>query len=148
MADRTTDQAAEVSPALAEPTVHVRNGWVAGLGLASLGMWMASYTPLQVLLPTQLQGITPNGKIFALSVVAGFGAIATGIATPLAGALSDNTTSRFALGRLAGRRHRWTLGMAVLAAVCLVALSQMRTVLGVTLLWGLFSAFQNGGFAR
>ena len=57
MADQTTDQAQGASPALAEPTVHVRNGWVAGLGLASLGMWMASYTPLQVLLPTQLQDI-------------------------------------------------------------------------------------------
>src|SRR6202034_3588433 len=117
------------------------------LGLASLGMWMASYTPLQVLLPTQLQDIDPHGKIVALAVVSGFGAIASGIATPIAGALSDNTTSRFAFGRMTGRRHRWTLGMAVLAAVCLVALSQMRTVLGVTLLWVLFSAFQNGEFA-
>src|ERR1700683_3202383 len=147
MADQTTDQAQGASPALAEPTIHVRNGWVAGLGLASLGMWMASYTPLQVLLPNQLQHIDPHGKIVALAVVSGFGAIASGIATPIAGALSDNTTSRFALGRMAGRRHRWTLGMAVLAAVCLVALSQMRTVLGVTLLWVLFSAFQNGEFA-
>src|ERR1700734_3661573 len=147
MADQTTDQAEGASPALAEPTIHVRNGWVAGLGLASLGMWMASYTPLKVLLPTQLQDIDPHGKIVALAVVSGFGAIASGIATPIAGALSDNTTSRFALGRMAGRRHRWTLGMAVLAAVCLVGLSQMRTVLGVTLLWVLFSAFQNGEFA-
>jgi MFS family permease len=147
MADQTTDQAQGASPALAEPTIHVRNGWVAGLGLASLGMWMASYTPLQVLLPTQLQDIDPHGKIVALAVVSGFGAIASGIATPIAGALSDNTTSRFALGRLTGRRHRWTLGMAVLSAVCLVALSQMRTVIGVTVLWVLFSAFQNGEFA-
>ena len=52
MADQTTDQAHAVSRALAEPTVHVRHGWIAGLGLASLGMWMASYTPLQVLLPS------------------------------------------------------------------------------------------------
>jgi MFS family permease len=147
MADQTTDQAQAVSLALAEPTVHVRHGWVAGLGLASLGMWMASYTPLQVLLPIQLQNITPHGKIVALAVVTGFGAIASGIATPLAGALSDNTTSRFAFGRMAGRRHRWTLGMAVLAGLCLVALSQMRTVLGVTILWVLFSAFQNGEYA-
>src|SRR5271155_3606405 len=119
MADRTTDQAAEVSPALAEPTVHVRNGWVAGLGLASLGMWMASYTPLQVLLPTQLQDITPHNKIVALAVVSGVGAIASALATPVAGALSDNTTRRYALGRMAGRRHRWTIGMALLAAVAL-----------------------------
>jgi MFS family permease len=147
MADQTTDRAQAVSRALAEPTVHVRHGWVAGLGLASLGMWMASYTPLQVLLPIQLQNIAPHDKIVALAVVTGFGAVASGVATPLAGALSDNTTSRFAFGRMAGRRHRWTLGMAVLAALSLVLLSQMRTVLGVTILWVLFSAFQNGEYA-
>jgi MFS family permease len=147
MADQTTDQAQPVSQALAEPTVHVRHGWVAGLGLASLGMWMASYTPLQVLLPTQLQNIDPHGKIVALAVVTGFGALASGIATPLAGALSDNTTSKYAFWRMAGRRHRWSLGMAVLAALSLVLVSQMRTVLGVTILWVLFSAFQNGEYA-
>jgi MFS family permease len=147
MADQTTDQARAVSRALAEPTVHVRHGWVAGLGLASLGMWMASYTPLQVLIPIQLQDITPRHKIVALAVVTGTSAIASGIATPIAGALSDNTTHRFALGRLTGRRHRWTLSMAVLAAVCLAVLSQQKTVLGVAVLWVLFSAFQNGEFA-
>jgi MFS family permease len=147
MADQTTDEAQAASPALAEPTVHVRHGWITGLTLASLGMWMASYTPLQILLPTQLQDITPSGKIVALAVVTGAGAIASGIATPIAGALSDNTTSRFAIGRMTGRRHRWTLIMAVLSAVCLVVLSQMRTVVGVALLWVLFSAFQNGEFA-
>ncbi len=147
MADQTTDQAQAVSLALAEPTVHVRRGWVTGLGLASLGMWMASYTPLQVLLPTQLQNITPSGKIVALAVVTGVGAVASGIATPIAGALSDNTTSRFAFGRMTGRRHRWTLGMAVLSALSLVLLSQMRTVAGVAIFWVLFSAFQNGEYA-
>jgi MFS family permease len=147
MADQTTDRAQPVSQALAEPTVHVRHGWITGLTLASLGMWMASYTPLQILLPTQLQDITPSGKIVALAVVTGVGAIASGIATPIAGALSDNTTTRFAIGRMTGRRHRWTLIMAVLSAVCLVVLSQMRTVAGVALLWVLFSAFQNGEFA-
>jgi MFS family permease len=147
MADQTTDQAQTGPHALAEPTVHVRNGWITGLTLASLGMWMACLTPFQVLLPIQLQDITPSGKIVALAVVTGLGAISSGIATPLAGALSDNTTSRFAFGRMAGRRHRWTLGMAVLAALCLVVLSQQKTVAGVAVMWVLFSAFQNGEYA-
>jgi MFS family permease len=147
MADQTTDQAQAQPRALAEPTVHVRHGWIAGLGLASLGMWMASYTPLQVLLPLQLQHITPHHKIVALAVVTGFGAIASGVATPLAGALSDRTTGRFALGRLTGRRHRWTLIMALLGAISLFAISQVASVVGVTVLWVLFSAFQNGEYA-
>jgi MFS family permease len=147
MADQTTDQSQAQPRALAEPTVHVRHGWVAGLGLASLGMWMASYTPLQVLLPLQLQHITPHHKIVALAVVTGFGAIASGVATPLAGALSDRTTHRHALGRLTGRRHRWTLVMALLGAISLFAISQVASVVGVTVLWVLFSAFQNGEYA-
>jgi MFS family permease len=147
MADQTTDQSQALPRALSEPTVHVRHGWVAGLGLGSLGMWMASYTPLQVLLPLQLQHITPRHKIVALAVVTGFGAIASGLATPLAGALSDRTTHRYALGRLTGRRHRWTLGMALLGAISLFAISQVASVVGVTVLWVLFSAFQNGEYA-
>ena len=147
MADPTTEQPLAASEALAEPTVHVRRGWIASLGLASLGMWMASYTPLQVLLPTQLQDITPDHKIVALAIVSGVGAIASGLATPVAGALSDRTTRKYALGRMNGRRHRWTLSMALLAAVSLVILAQQHTVLGVALLWVLFSAFQNGEYA-
>ena len=93
MTEKTASEAAELSPALAEPTVHVRRGWITGLGLASLGMWMASLTPLQVSLPQQLQDITPHHKYVALAVVSAVGAISSVIATPLAGALSDRTTS-------------------------------------------------------
>src|SRR3984885_1321754 len=118
MTEKTASEAAELSPALAEPTVHVRRGWITGLGLASLGMWMASLTPLQVSLPQQLQDITPHHKILALALVSAAGAVAAVIATPIAGALSDRTTRAFGLGPLCGRRHRWTLGMALLAAVC------------------------------
>src|ERR1700740_685907 len=135
MADQTADQARAVSRALAEPTAGGRNAWTAALGLASLGMWMAAYTPLQVLLPTQLQDITPRHKIAALAVVTAVGAVASGLATPVAGALSDRTTHRYAVGRMAGRRHRWTLVMALLAAVALAVLSVQQTVVGVTVLW-------------
>ena len=38
----------ELPPALAEPTVHVRGMWVTGLSVASLGMWMASLTAIQL----------------------------------------------------------------------------------------------------
>jgi MFS family permease len=147
MADQTAQQPLAVPLALAEPTELVRRGWVSGLSLSSLAMWMAAYTPLQVLLPTQLQDITPRGKIVALAVVTGVGAVASALATPLAGALSDRTTHRFGVGPLRGRRHRWTLSLAVLAAVALAGLSQQRTVAGVTLLWVVFCIFQNGEYA-
>jgi MFS family permease len=145
--DQTTQHPAALSPALAEPTVHVRAGWVAGLGLGSLGMWMASITPLQVVIPEQLQRITPHHKIVALAVVSAVGAVASVLATPIAGALSDRTTRAWSLGRLHGRRHRWTLSMSLLAAACLALMAWQLTVIGIAVLWVLFSAFQNGEYA-
>jgi MFS family permease len=148
MTGQTAGEARQaVSLALAEPTVHVRRGWVAGLGLASLGMWMASLTPLQVSMPQQLQDITPGHKILALAAVSAAGAVASVIATPVAGALSDRTTRAFGLGRLRGRRHRWTLGMSLLAAISLALIAWQQTVVGVAVCWVLFSAFQNGEYA-
>lgn len=147
MTDQTTEQPTLLSLALAEPSTHVRRGWIAGLGLASLAMWMASLTPLQVLIPEQLQAIDPKGKIVSLAIVSAFGAVASALATPIAGALSDRTTHAFGLGRMRGRRHRWTLVMALLAAISLALMAQQASVLGVVVLWVLFSLFQNGEYA-
>jgi MFS family permease len=147
MRDQKVGQPGVLSLALAEPTRHVRRGWIIGLTLASLGMWMATQTPLQVMLALQLQDITPRHKVVALAVVTGVGAISSALATPVVGALSDRTAHGGHPGRFSGRRHRWTLAMVVLAAACLVALAGQGTVFGVALLWFLFSAFQNGEYA-
>ncbi|MGN6792577.1 MAG: MFS transporter [Streptosporangiaceae bacterium] len=133
--------------ALAEPTEPVTKGWIGSLGLASLVMWMASLTPLQILIPEQLQNIDHEGKILALGLVSAFGAVASLLATPIAGALSDRTTHAYAFGRMRGRRHRWTLAMAILSAVSLALIAGQKTVLGVGILWVLFSVFQNGEYA-
>jgi MFS family permease len=136
-----------ISKALAEPEEYVRRGWVTGLTFASLGMWMAALTPIQVLMPIQLQDITPKHKILALGLVSAAGAIAATIATPVAGAMSDRTTGRLRLWGLAGRRHRWTLFAALLGAVSLVLLGVQHTVAGVALLWVVFNLFQNAQYA-
>ena len=91
MRDQAIGQPDVRSLALAEPTQHVRPRWIIGLTLASLGMWMATQTPLQVVLALQLQDITPRHKIVALGVVTGVGAISSALATPIVGALSDRT---------------------------------------------------------
>jgi MFS family permease len=147
MSDQAIGQPDVRSLALAEPTQHVRYRWITLLALASLGMWMATQTPLQVMLALQLQDITPRHKIVALGVVTGVGAISSALATPVVGALSDRTAHSGQLGRFSGRRHRWTLAMVVLAALCLALLAEQATVFGVALLWFLFSAFQNGEYA-
>jgi MFS family permease len=119
-----------VTPAaLVEPTVPVRARWVGLLALANLAVWMGFFTPIQVLLPEQLQIIAPENKEAMLGWVTGFGALAAVISNPLAGALSDRTTGRF------GRRHPWTLGGGLVGAAGLVVLSTQQTVVGVALCW-------------
>jgi MFS family permease len=147
MTEQVTEPPHGLPRALAEPTVPVRARWIGGLGLASLVMWMGTLTPLQVLLPEQLQNIDPKGKIVALGLVSALGAVSSLLATPIAGALSDRTTHAWGFLHLRGRRHRWTLVMVVLSAACLAVLAGQKSVAGVAILWVLFSAFQNGEYA-
>src|SRR5260370_32660060 len=149
MPERATDSPRVIPKALAEPTAPVTKGWIASLGLASLVMWMATITPLQVLIREQLQAIEHNGhgKILALGLVSAFGAVSSLLATPIAGAFSDRTTHAYGVAHLRGRRHRWTLAMAILSAVSLALIAPQKTVLGIGILRVLFSAFPNGEHA-
>ena len=63
------------------------------------------------------------------------------VANPLAGALSDRTTSRF------GRRRPWVLGGAAVGALAIVLLPTQGTILGVALLWGCGQAAVNSSYA-
>src|ERR1700729_830196 len=95
----TTDDHVSAPAALAEPTVPVRARWISLLFLANIGLWLAVYAPLQVLLPEQVaslhdhitkSNVVPTGTdAVLLSVVMGVGAIAGLIANPVVGALSD-----------------------------------------------------------
>lgn len=120
--------------ALAEPTRPVSAFWVAGISLANLGMWMAFFGPLQVLLPEQIALIDPDGKETSLAWVTGVGAFFSMVGTPLAGALSDRTTSRF------GRRRPWILAGSVLGCLGLIVLGQQSSVLGVLVGWSFVQA--------
>ncbi|GHC91504.1 MFS transporter [Nocardiopsis terrae] len=115
--------------ALAEPTRNVRSLWVAGISLANLGMWMAFFGPLQVLLPEQVGRAAPADKETVLAWVTGIGAAMAMVATPLAGALSDRTTGPL------GRRRPWVLAGAVLGGAGLVVLGTQESVAGILLGW-------------
>ncbi|MFC0100932.1 MFS transporter [Micromonospora marina] len=125
---------ASLPAALAEPTVPVRRGWIALIFAANLGVWMAFFTPIQVLLPQQVERIAPADKEAMLAVVTGLGALAAVLANPLAGALSDRTSLRLA-NRHFGRRHVWTALGAVVGALALVLLARENTIAGVAVAW-------------
>jgi len=130
---------AALPAALAEPTVPVRRSWITLLFLANIGLWLAIYAPLQVLLPEQVQSlhdhvtksnVVPSGTdAVLLSVVMGVGAIAGLIANPVAGALSDRTTSA------RGRRHPWTLGCALVAAAGLLVVAAAPAIAVMAVGW-------------
>ncbi|WNM37332.1 MFS transporter [Micromonospora halotolerans] len=125
---------ASLPAALAEPTVPVRRSWIALIFAANLGVWMAFFTPIQVLLPQQVERIAPGDKEAMLAVVTGLGALAAVLANPLAGALSDRTSLRLA-NRHLGRRHVWTATGAVVGALFLVVLARQDSIAGVAAAW-------------
>jgi MFS family permease len=127
--------------ALAEPTTPVRARWVALLVLANLAVWMGFFTPIQELLPNQVDAIDHANKVTMLGWVTGAGALAALLANPIAGALSDRTAGRF------GRRHPWTLGGALIGAGGLVLLSTQQTIVGVALCWVAVQVCFNGMLA-
>ncbi|WP_232248780.1 MFS transporter [Streptacidiphilus rugosus] len=119
----------------------MRPGWTVGLSLATLAVFMAFMTPIQILLPLQLEHIDPHDKNNALSLVTGLGALVAVVANPVAGALSDRTVSRF------GRRRPWILGGAVAGAGGLAVTAAQHTVWGVALGWCLAQAGLNAMLA-
>ncbi|MCW6009305.1 MFS transporter [Micromonospora sp. CPCC 205371] len=135
-----------VPAALAEPTVRVGRSWITLIFCANLGLWMAFFTPIQILLPQQIEAIDAANKETMLAWVTGFGALAAVLANPIAGALSDRTCVKIA-GRELGRRHIWTAGGAIAAAAALVLLAQQHTILGVALAWVAAQIFLNAMLA-
>jgi MFS family permease len=124
------------------PATRVRKAFIGTLALANLAVWMGFFTPIQLLLPEQLEDVAGDeGKVGALGLVTGVGALVAVLATPLAGALSDRTTSRY------GRRLPWLVGGTVLGALALVVLSRQSTVVGVLFGWAAAQAFFNAAYA-
>ena len=122
----------------AEPTRRVGRSWIALIALANLGLYLGYFGPIAVLLPNQVQAIAgPAHKVAVLGWVTGIGAAIAMISNPVAGALSDRTTSRF------GRRHPWTVCGALAGAVALVLLAGQSTIAGVIIAWCLAQAGLN-----
>jgi MFS family permease len=121
-------------PALAEPVEPVRRSWIGLLFAANLGLWMAFFTPIQVLLPEQIADLVTHDKELWLGVVTGVGALVAIIVNPVAGALSDRTRLTL-FGRRFGRRHCWTVAGAVLSVISLFGLAVAPNLLAVTLWW-------------
>ncbi len=103
--------------ALEVPTQRARSPYVIALSLANLGIYLGFFTPIQNLLPRMSEVIDLSNKEHVLAVVTGAGAFVAVVANPLAGALSDRTTSRF------GRRRPWVFWGSLIGALGIIALT-------------------------
>ena len=130
----TTDKTGTVS-AFAEPVKKVSGGWIALFATAWLGIWMAQLTPIQLLLPKQIEeqlhAASWIDNVVAFGIISAIAGVCALFAFPLSGALSDRTTSRY------GRRRPWILGGTVLFAASLVLLGVQTTMVGIGIFWSL-----------
>lgn len=103
--------------ALEIPTQKARSPFIIALSLANLGIYLGFFTPIQNLLPRMSEAIDLANKEHVLALVTGAGAFVAVVANPLAGALSDRTTSRF------GRRRPWVFWGSLIGALGVAALT-------------------------
>ncbi len=116
-------------------------GFIAVLALTNLGIWTAFFTPIQFLLPLQVEAIDPASKESSLGLVVAAGALVALVASPLAGAFSDRTSSRL------GRRRTWVLWPTLAAAAVLALMGGLTTIGGLTLGWALAQLTLNASYA-
>ena len=119
----------------AEPKRKVTAGWIALFATAWFGIWMAQLTPIQLLLPQQIDDLlNPEDwtqSVVAFGIISGIAGACALLAYPITGALSDRTTSRF------GRRRPWIFFGTLLFAAALFLLGVQTTIVGIGVFWSL-----------
>ncbi len=119
----------------AEPKRKVTAGWIALFATAWFGIWMAQLTPIQLLLPQQIDDLlSPEDwtqSVVAFGIISGIAGACALLAYPITGALSDRTTSRF------GRRRPWIFIGTLVFAAALLLLGIQTTIVGIGVFWSL-----------
>lgn len=97
---------------------RVGGAWLTLFTIAWLAIWTVQLTPVQLLLPLQLDSQNTGGQwldgVVWSGIVLSVGGLAGIIAGPLSGRYSDRTRSRW------GRRRPWAIGGSLLSAAALV----------------------------
>lgn len=84
---------------------------------------------LGVLLPNQIQDLDPAGKAKTLGVIYAITSVFSTLTTPIAGALSDRTRSRF------GRRTPWIVVGATIGGIAIILTPYGGGLVGITAIW-------------
>lgn len=115
----------------AGPFVAGRSKWVLLVSMTLVFfLLLALYCGvLSVLLPNQIERLDHAHKAGDLAIVFAITSIFSTITTPVAGALSDRTRTRF------GRRAPWIVSGSIIGGACLITVSQMTALWAITLFW-------------
>lgn len=105
-----------IPEALQVPTKRVSTGFLLALTLANSLLFMCYIGIGGPLLPLQMSTVAPANEVANLGIVTSISVLLALIGHPLAGALSERTTSRF------GRRRPWLFVGTILSALALAAL--------------------------
>lgn len=124
----------EPDPGALTPEAPVSRRWIGAFTLAWFGYWMASLVPLQLLLPSQFQALSPADKVRDLAITNGVAGVVALITLPVFGALCDRTISRF------GRRRLWIAGGAFVCAVSVSLVGEQTSTIGVVFWWAVATA--------
>ena len=137
--DRTTaaTRSGAAGPAGREPAPYVPT-----LALANFGVYIALLTPVMLTMALKVQHLVGTERqASVLGTVLGVGALFALVCNPLAGRLSDRTTSRL------GMRKPWVIGGAVGGFLALLLVGSATSVWMLVVGWCLAQALLNGALA-
>ncbi|GAA5034075.1 MFS transporter [Microbacterium fluvii] len=118
-------------------------GYLPGLAAVNFGVFLALLTPVLVSMAFKVQHITSSAAeaTAQLGLVMGVGALFALIANPLAGRLSDRTTSRW------GMRRPWVLGGSLVALGGFALIGAATSIWVVLIAWCLVQTAMNAVLA-
>jgi MFS family permease len=131
----------DVPEALQMPTKAVGSSFQVLLSLANVVIWLSILPIGQILLPLQIAAFGASSKFTNLAIATAVGVLAAVITNPIAGALSDRTTSRL------GRRRPWFIIGTVLSAITLALLANTTSFVALVIWWAVFHIAANAVLA-
>ena len=127
----------DLPEALQIPAKAVSAGFQFLLSLANLVVWLSILPISQILLPTQVAALDAAHKFSNLSIAVAIGVLAAVITNPIAGALSDRTTSRL------GRRRPWFIAGTLLSIAALALMANASSFIALVLCRAIFHVAAN-----
>lgn len=122
-------------------TIKVGKAYLAALGFAQFGLFVALLAPVFVSMQLKAQELAPDSPETLVGQVLPIGAFGALLANPLIGALSDRTRTRW------GRRRPYLVGGVVLLTVALALVAFSPDQLSLTLAWLLAQVAANAVLA-